>query len=147
MSIAALLQAAEYLERRERGEFGRVVVVILESQSTSTWLPCQLLAWKSADFDALLIFLLQRPNMDTHQHCLCQMISEVWKDQRQKNLREAGWYLYFVYLCSLLFCAALHNASRKLVCFIHVFFYIFRTTHNELEKNRWVEMNNPYAWC
>lgn len=76
MSIAALLQAAEYLERRERGEFGCVLVVILESESTSTWLPCQL-AWKSADFDALMIFLLQRPNMDTHQHCPCQMISEV----------------------------------------------------------------------
>ena len=26
MSIAALLQAAEYLERRERGEFGRVFI-------------------------------------------------------------------------------------------------------------------------
>jgi hypothetical protein len=77
MSIDALLQAAEYLERRERGESGLVVAVIQEPQSTSTWLPCQLLAWKSADFDALLIFLLQRLNMDTHQHCQCQMISEV----------------------------------------------------------------------
>lgn len=77
MSIAALLQAAEYLERRERGEFGLVLAVIMESQSTSTWLPCQLLAWKSADFDALLMFLLQRRNMVTHRHCQCQMISEV----------------------------------------------------------------------
>lgn len=76
MSIAALLQAAEYLERRERGEFGRVFLMTVESRSTSTWLPCQLLAWKSADFDALLIFLLQRPNMDTHRHCRSQMISE-----------------------------------------------------------------------
>lgn len=76
MSIDALLQAAEYLERRERGEYG-LVAVIQEPESTSTWLPCQLLAWKSADFDALLIFLLQKRNMDTHQHCQCQMISEV----------------------------------------------------------------------
>lgn len=76
MSIDTLLKAAEYLERRDRGEFGRVFLVAVEAQSTSTWLPCQLLAWKSADFDALLIFLLQWPTMDTHRHRRSQMISE-----------------------------------------------------------------------
>ncbi|PSN50022.1 Max dimerization protein 1 [Blattella germanica] len=58
MSIAALLQAAEYLERRERGKLGRVSDTIVKPESTSTWLPCQLLAWKSADFDALVIFFI-----------------------------------------------------------------------------------------
>lgn len=93
MSIDALLQAAEFLERRERGEFCwnfvrfclRIHVNMAEFLVTLCCSP------GSADFFTVFRLYFQKQNMDTLHHYLCRMISNQWRrGQKRKNLTGAG---------------------------------------------------------
>lgn len=91
MSIAALLQAAEYIERRDRGEFREYPSILCIGFYTSTWPPSIFVMQESADFDGLVYFCLQKLSMDTLRLYRFRMISGAWsRGPSRKSHMEAG---------------------------------------------------------